>query len=97
MHIGICKITLRLPTNRSLKGKRKVIQSLSERVQHHFNVAIAEVDNNDVWQLATLGLACVSNDARYLAQLLSEIMNFIQASTGQFEIINHQQEILGGF
>jgi uncharacterized protein YlxP (DUF503 family) len=45
MHIGVCKITLHLPANHSLKGKRKVIQSLSERIQHRFNVAIAEVDN----------------------------------------------------
>ncbi|MGB6975833.1 MAG: DUF503 domain-containing protein, partial [Gammaproteobacteria bacterium] len=70
MHIGICKITLHLPTNHSLKGKRKVIHSLSERIQHRFNVAVAEVDNNDVWQLATLGLACISPGVAHLGKTL---------------------------
>jgi len=63
MVIGTCTIELHLPGNGSLKGKHRVPQSIIARVHNEFNVSIAEVGNQDLWQSATLGVACVSTKA----------------------------------
>jgi uncharacterized protein YlxP (DUF503 family) len=60
MVIGTCTIELHIPGNGLLKGKRWVIKSIIARVHNEFNVSIAEVGNQDLWQSATLGVACVS-------------------------------------
>jgi uncharacterized protein YlxP (DUF503 family) len=60
MIIGTCIIELHIPGNGSLKGKRRVVKSIIARVHNEFNVFIAEADNQDLWQSATLGVACVS-------------------------------------
>jgi len=58
MNIGVCKVKLRLPENLSLKGKRRVLKSITARVRNKFNVSVAEIDDNDLWQLSTLGICC---------------------------------------
>jgi uncharacterized protein YlxP (DUF503 family) len=63
MVIGSCTIELHIPGNGSLKGKHRVTQSIIARVHNEFNVSIAEVGNQDLWQSATLGVACVSTKA----------------------------------
>ena len=73
MVIGTCTIELHIPGNGSLKGKRRVIKSIIARVHNEFNVSIAEVDNQDLWQSATLGVACVSNGAGYVHRLLKVV------------------------
>jgi uncharacterized protein YlxP (DUF503 family) len=97
MHIGICKISLRIPENQSLKGKRHVIKSLCTRVQNEFKVSIAEVEDQDLWQRVTLGIACVGNDTRKLNEILSKIIAFFQAEATEFEMLDTQQEIISGF
>ncbi len=77
MHIGICTLHLRILEARSLKEKRRVIKSLKDRVRNKFNVSIAEVGNLDKWQWATLGVVCVSNDARFTNSMLSNVVDFI--------------------
>jgi len=94
MNVGICRIYLRLPENLSLKGKRQVLKSVVTRVSNKFNVAIAEVDNHDSWQLATLGICCVSNNTRYTNQVLSRVVEFVTNSRFEIEILNYQIEIL---
>jgi uncharacterized protein len=94
MYIGVARITLRLPENQNLKGKRKVIQSLSARLRNQFKIAVAEVSENDLWQLATLGITCVSNDKQHINQLLNHVMTFVQDQTGEFELLDQHQEIL---
>lgn len=96
MHIGAAIIHLRLPQNQSLKGKRRVIQSLMAHLKKQFNISVAEVDNNDQWQIATLGLAVVSNETRHLQKMLSEIHQFIIQQTGEFEILKFEQELISG-
>ena len=78
MIVGVCRLTLRLPENASLKGKRQVIQSVTTRLRNKFNVAVAEVDDNDRWQIATLGVTCVSNDARHAREMLDNVVVFVQ-------------------
>jgi len=94
MNIGICKIKLRLPENSSLKDKRGVLKSITNRLRNKFNVSVAEVDDHDLWQLATLGICCVSNDQRYTNEVLSKVMNFIANSHFDIEIIDHEIEII---
>jgi len=94
MNIGVCKVKLRLPENLSLKGKRRVLKSITTRVRNKFNVSVAEVDDNDLWQLSTLGICCVSNDKRHTDEVLSKIADFISNSRFEVEILNYDIEIL---
>jgi len=94
MNVGICKISLRLPENLSLKGKRRVLKSITTRVGNKFNVSIAEVDDQELWQLARLGICCVSNDNRYTNQVLSKVVDFIANSRFEVEILDYEIEIL---
>ena len=94
MNVGICKIRLRLPENLSLKGKRGVLKSISARLRNKFNVSVAEVDDHDLWQLATLGICCVSNDKRYTNEVLSKVVGFVTNSHFDIEILDYEIEIL---
>ena len=94
MTIGALSVRLRLPENHSLKGKRKVVKSITARVSHRFNVSIAETDDHDLWQVATLGITCVSNDGRHANEILSHVMQFIEANRGDAEILDYEIEIL---
>jgi uncharacterized protein YlxP (DUF503 family) len=94
MNVGICRVRLRLPENSSLKGKRQVVKSITERLKHRFNVSVAEVGHNDLWQLATLGICCVSNDKQYTNEVLSKVVEFIANSRCDAEVIDHDIEIM---
>ena len=94
MHIGVCQLKIRLPENMSLKGKRRVMKSITSRVRSKFNVAIAEVDDNDRWQLATIGICCVSNDSRQTNEVLSRVVSFINEGRFDIEVLDHEIEIL---
>jgi hypothetical protein len=95
MNIGVCKIKLRLPENHSLKGKRRVIHSITARVKSKFNVSIAEVEDQDLWQVATLGIACVSNHGQHSNEVLSKVMSFIASSIrGDAEVLDYEMEIV---
>jgi uncharacterized protein YlxP (DUF503 family) len=94
MNIGVCKIRLRLPENSSLKGKRQVLKSIIARVVNKFNVSIAEVDDHDLWQIATLGICCVSNNKRHANEVLSKVVNYIVNGRFDVEILDYETEIL---
>jgi uncharacterized protein YlxP (DUF503 family) len=94
MNVGVCKVSLRIPENMSLKGKRQVIKSITGKVQNKFNVAVAEVDNNDVWQAATIGIACLSNNKRHTNEVLSRVVNFIEAGRFDVELLDYEIEII---
>jgi len=94
MNVGVCRISFRLPENSSLKDKRRVLKSITTRVRNKFNVAVAEVDDHDLWQLATLGISCVSNDKRHANEVLSKVVDFISESRFEVEMLDYQIEIL---
>jgi uncharacterized protein YlxP (DUF503 family) len=79
MQVALGTVEVYLPDVESLKGKRHVLKGIKEKVQHRFNVSIAEVDRNDTWQRATLGIACVSNDSRHANEVVSKAVNFIDS------------------
>jgi uncharacterized protein YlxP (DUF503 family) len=94
MNVGVCMIKLRLPENQSLKGKRQVLKSIIARVRNHYNVAIAEVDDQDLWQLATLGIACISNSTQQTNQVLSKVVDFINNGRLEIEMLDYEIEII---
>ena len=97
MNVGVCKITLRLPENQSLKGKRRVVSSLCSRIRNKFNVSIAEVDDNDVWQKATLGVTCVSNNHRHADEVIDHVIQYIEGSREDIELIDFERETISGY
>ncbi len=94
MNVGVCRIRLRLPENLSLKGKRRVLKSITTRVRSKFNVSVAEVDDQALWQLATLGVGFVSNNKRYTNEVLSKVVDFIVGGRFDIEILDYEIEIL---
>ncbi len=94
MHVGVCRIRFRLPENLSLKGKRRVLKSITTRVRSKFNVSVAEVDDQNLWQLATLGICCISNNKRYTNEVLSKVADFIVDGRFEVEILDYEIEIL---
>jgi uncharacterized protein YlxP (DUF503 family) len=79
MIVGVCTIELRLRETHSLKAKRQVVKSIVARVKNNFNVAIAEVDYQDKWQHAVLGVAVVSTAQDHANGILSKVVNFIES------------------
>jgi len=92
MHVSVCQIELRLPENHSLKGKRQVIKSIITRLQNKFNVSIAEIDDQDLWQLATLGIACVSNRRKHADEVLANVVKFIVQNYPDVELLSSEIE-----
>ncbi len=96
MHVGVCRVSLRLPGNQSLKGKRQVAQSIISRVRTKFNVAIAEVEDQQLWQRLTLGISCVSNDGRHANEILSRVVQYIEEAGGDIELLDYEMETVSG-
>jgi uncharacterized protein YlxP (DUF503 family) len=94
MNLGLCKIKIRVPGNHSLKGKRRVLKSIVTQVRNRYNVSIAEVDDQDLWQLATLGIACVSNSTRQVNSILSKVVDFISNNKFDIEILDYEIEVM---
>lgn len=94
MNIGVCKVKLRLPENQSLKGKRRVVKSITTRVRNKYNVSIAEIEAQDLWQLAILGITCVSNDSRHANEVLSKVVSFIDSIRGDAELVDYEIEMI---
>jgi uncharacterized protein YlxP (DUF503 family) len=94
MMVGVCRVTLRLPENASLKGKRQVVKSLTTRIRNRYNVSIAEIDNLESWQIASLGISCVSNSNNHANEMLSKVMGFIRGSRLDAEVLDWEVELL---
>ena len=91
MAVGL--IELHLPDVGSLKGKRHALKGLKERVRARYEVSVAEVYHQDLWQRATLALACVSHDARHASEVVSKAMDFIEEHV-EGQVIDTSMEIL---
>src|SRR5690242_11898498 len=93
MVIGACRLTLHLPGSHSLKDKRQVVRSVVERVRNRFNLAVAEVEDQDSWQIATLGLVCVSNSAVVADAVLTHAEGYIVSLRLDAEVTEVAREI----
>jgi uncharacterized protein YlxP (DUF503 family) len=96
MMVGLCRITLRLPENASLKGKRQVLKSLIARLHNRFNVSAAEIADHDSWQIASIGVSCVSNDERHANQVLASVVAFVQSARLDAELVDYETEVIIG-
>ena len=96
MHIGVCRIMLHLPDSASLKDKRQVARSLSARIRNTFNVAVAEVADQELWQRLTLAVCCVSTDSSHANEMVSKVVAFIEESRQDLELLDYQTEIISG-
>ena len=91
--VALGTLELHLPDVDSLKGKRRVLKGLKERVRARFEVAVAEVDHHDMWQRATLAVAAVSHDGRHANEVVSKAIDFIEEHV-EGRVIDASVEIL---
>jgi len=93
MIVGVLQLELRIGDAMSLKDKRRVVKSLKDRIAHGHNVSIAEVAALDEHRRAILGVAMVSNDARYVEGALSKLVDFVR-SVGTVDLSDYQIDLL---
>ena len=93
MVVGIAIVTFRLHECRSLKSKRKIVKSIIGQVHSKFNVSIAEVGSNDIYQRSEIGFSLVGNDRQVVNSKIDKIINMIDA-LGLAEIIDTEWEII---
>jgi uncharacterized protein YlxP (DUF503 family) len=94
MFVGACRIRLHLPVSHSLKDKRQVVKSVLARTRAQFEVAAAEVADQEVWQVATLGLSCVANDPAHAEEVLRRAVRYIEDSRPDAEVTDVAVEVL---
>src|SRR5512132_4341740 len=78
MFVAVARLTLQIPESGSLKAKRQVLRRVTDRVKARFNVSVAEVDDNELWQRAVIGLAVVGNDRRHVNEQIDKIVHFVE-------------------
>lgn len=93
MSVGVCRLKIYIPGSRSLKDKRSVVKSLLSRLQKQFNLSVAEVDDHDLWQVATIAMACVSNHNDRVDGVLNAAINLIGRDFPTIEIVEKEIEI----
>ncbi len=93
MVIGLCTLELHFPDSQSLKAKRQILSSLTTRLRGKFNVSVAEVDEQDLWQKAILGIACVANESGRVNQVLDQALNMVQVNPS-LELLRSHRELL---
>lgn len=94
MPVGYCVLEFRLPENGSLKGKRQLLRSVTQRVRSRFNVAVAEMAGQDSWQKAVLGISCVSTSGPHCHEMLEGVVGFIQRERLDAELLDYSIEII---
>jgi hypothetical protein len=92
MFIGVCTMEMHIPESGSLKTKRHSLKSLKDRIRARFNVSVAEVGENDLWQKTSLAVAAVSNDKSHLNQTLDHVLDLVR-SVPEVNLLDYQIEI----
>jgi uncharacterized protein YlxP (DUF503 family) len=93
MVVGVCQISLSLPGVTSLKAKRSIVRKVLDRTANRFNVAVAEVGQQDAHQQSTLGFAVVSGDRRHANSMLDSIAEFVEGSADAV-VLNRSTELV---
>ncbi len=94
MVIGILRLTLHLPNSGSLKAKRQVVSGLLRRVRQQFQVSAAEIGDRDRWQLAEVGVACVSAEGGHADEVLAHVLRFVERSAGEAQLADVTTELI---
>ena len=93
MVVGTLTVRILIPDSQSLKDRRRVLKSLKDRIRNGFNVSVSEIENEDVWQRATLGIAMAGDDRRYINGALSDLVNFLRVQPGS-QLVDYELEFL---
>ncbi len=93
MHIAAAKVKLHIHASSSLKDKRRVIHSVVSQLRNRLSVSAAEVDANDTWHSATIGIAIVSSDLRTLDGLMERAMSFVERVAPEAEVIDVETDV----
>ena len=93
MIVGTLRLRLFIGGSASLKERRRVVKSLKDRIRSRYNVSVADVGDQDLWQSATLGVAVVASDGRFVDEVLSKVAGIVE-SDPRVEIIDRQTEVL---
>jgi uncharacterized protein YlxP (DUF503 family) len=91
--LGVLQFTLLIRGARSLKDKRRVLRSIKDRYKSRFNISIAEVDDQEMHNKATLAMAMVGSDSEYVGSTLSKILEQVRYHP-EAEVLDHRLEIL---
>jgi uncharacterized protein YlxP (DUF503 family) len=92
--IGVARITLELPAAHSLKEKRSVLKSLLARLQNRFNVSAAEIEAQDTWGIAVIGITCTSTSARHADEMLASAIRFVEQNGAEYYVSDVRTETL---
>ena len=93
MIVGISQIEIFIPTPNSLKHKRQIIKSIKTKLQNKYNISIAEIEHQNLWQRATFGVAVVSGNSAVVDSTLNKVLEFIEADP-RVEVIDYKMERL---
>ena len=93
MPIGLLTLEIYIPDARSLKDKRQVLRSLKDRLRRQFNIAIAELDHQETWQRALVGVVTISGDTRHLEDSLEKVANESERLLGR-DLVGSTVEVL---
>ncbi|MCC6337543.1 MAG: DUF503 domain-containing protein [Myxococcales bacterium] len=102
MFVCVARLTLDIPAAASLKAKRQVLRRVTDRVKAKFNVAVAEVEDNDVWNRAVVALAVVGNERRHVNEQMDKILQFIDdlyvapVASRELEILAFGEDLFAG-
>jgi uncharacterized protein len=89
MPIGLLTLEIHIPDARSLKDKRQVIRSLKDRLRARFNVAVAELAHQELWQRSRIGVVSISGDGKHLEESLEEIAAESERVLGR-DLVSHE-------
>ena len=91
MPVGVLTLEIQIPYSHSLKEKRAVLLKVRDRLRGRFNVAVAELDHQDVWQRATLGIVSISDSQKYLEGLFQQVLRETERTLGD-DVVDHNLE-----
>ena len=92
MPIGLLTLEIYIPDAQSLKDKRQVLRSLKDKLRGHFNVAVAELDHQDLWQRSVVGVVSISNDDKHLEESMRTVLEDSERHLGR-DLIGQEMEV----
>jgi len=93
MPVGLLTLELHIPDAQSLKDKRQVVRSLKDRLRRHFNVAVAELEYQEVWSRAIIGVVTLSNAEQHVEESLQLVLEDASRQLGRM-LVNHVVEVI---
>jgi len=97
MFIASARVELEIPGSRSLKEKRQVVRSVVERTRTRFSASVAEVEDQDLWDRAVIGIAYASSSAHHAGEVVEKAVSFIRDTFLDCEVLDHQVDVASPF